>query len=96
MIPHGDILPVHEMPGSRLANMPLAVHKMFNKLFFLVFLALLLAVPRPAHAYLDANTGSLILQILVGGLAGVALVGKLAWHRIARFFGLARPEDEED
>ena len=76
--------------------MALTVDRMFNKLVLLVFLALLLAAPRPAHAYLDANTGSLILQILVGGLAGVALVGKLAWHRIARFFGFDQPEDEQD
>ena len=57
---------------------------------------MLFAAPGTAHAYLDANTGSLILQILVGGVAGLALVGKLMWHRITGFLGLRRPEDEED
>ena len=59
-------------------------------------LALLFAVPRTAHAYLDANTGSLILQILVGGFAGLALFGKLMWHRIARSLGIRKQENEED
>ena len=35
-----------------------------------------------AHAYLDAGTGSMILQLLLGGFAGLALVGKLYWHRL--------------
>ena len=51
---------------------------------------------RPAHAYLDANTGSLLVQLLVGGIAGLALVGKLFWHRLKGFFGFSRSEAEED
>jgi hypothetical protein len=72
------------------------VNKAFSKSILFALLALLLATPRPAYAYLDANTGSLILQILVGGLAGLALVGKLTWHRITRFFGFGQTEDDED
>ena len=67
-----------------------------DKTILILVLAMLVATPRPAHAYLDANTGSLNLQILVGGVAGVALVGKLFWHRIKRAFGFAPPEDVED
>lgn len=36
--------------------------------------------------YLDAGTGSLIMQALAGGVAGVAVVGKLYWRRIKRVF----------
>ena len=39
-------------------------------------------VPPPAHAYLDAGTGSLIVQALLGGVVGVATVAKLYWGRI--------------
>lgn len=46
----------------------------------------------PAYAYLDPGTGSMILQILLGGVAGVALVGKLYWHRFLTMIGVRRPE----
>ena len=62
------------------------------KLPVLLTILLVLAMARPADAYLDANTGSLLIQLLVGGVAGIALVGKLMWHRITGFF---RPGDEE-
>ena len=45
-----------------------------------------LAAPE-AHAYLDPGTGSMVLQILLGGLAGLGVLGKLYWHRIREFFG---------
>jgi hypothetical protein len=45
--------------------------------------ALLYAVfATPAHAYLDPGTGSMILQVLLGGLAGLALAGRYYWHKI--------------
>ena len=47
-----------------------------------------------AHAYLDPGTGSMILQVLLGGVAGLALVGKLYWHKLLSLFGL-RKEDAE-
>lgn len=40
----------------------------------------------PAHAYLDPGMGSLLLQTVIGGIAGLALVLKIYWHRIKRFF----------
>ena len=38
-----------------------------------------------AHAYLDPGMGSLLLQTVIGGIAGLALVLKIYWHRIKRF-----------
>jgi hypothetical protein len=35
-----------------------------------------------AHAYLDPGTGSFILQMLLGGIAGMAVVGKLYWTKL--------------
>ncbi len=43
--------------------------------------------PPPALAYLDPGTGSMLLQMLLGGVAGALVVGKLYWHRIKAFFG---------
>jgi len=60
-------------------------------LFVSCFCALFL-LARPAHAYIDAGTGSLILQVLLGGLAGVAVAWRLFWHRIKDFFGGKKEE----
>lgn len=39
-----------------------------------------------AYAYLDPNSGSLILQILLGGLAGAAVIIKLYFNKVKSFF----------
>lgn len=43
-----------------------------------------------AYAYLDPGTGSIILQVLLGGVAGVALAGKLYWHKFLLLIGVDR------
>jgi hypothetical protein len=40
---------------------------------------------QPAWAYLDPGTGSMMLQLLLGGVAGAMVVGKLYWHRFRGF-----------
>ena len=55
-------------------------------LFVLVCLSVL-NPGAPAYAYLDPGTGSMLLQLLLGGFAGVLVVGKLYWHRIKAFVG---------
>lgn len=56
-------------------------------------LALLaLAIPhRQALAYLDPTSGSMLLQILLGGFAGLAVGGKLLWHKLTARFGRRLP-----
>ncbi len=45
-----------------------------------------------AQAYLDPGTGSMILQVILGGFAGLALAGRLYWHRFRSFIGMAPAE----
>ena len=42
----------------------------------------------PAYAYLDPGTGSMILQVLLGGIAGVAVAGRFYWRKVLGFFGM--------
>ncbi|MGH2746215.1 MAG: hypothetical protein ACRDN8_27730 [Thermoleophilaceae bacterium] len=44
-------------------------------------------------AYLDPGSGSMILQILAGGLAAVAVTARLYWNRILKFLRI-RKDDE--
>lgn len=67
---------------SRLAS------HLFPFILSLLFVGISTSV---AHAYLDAGTGSLILQVLLGGLAGLAVAGKLYWHRLLVFLGIRHP-----
>jgi hypothetical protein len=41
-----------------------------------------LATPRPAAAYLDPASGSMILQLVLGGVAGAAVAARLFWRRL--------------
>jgi hypothetical protein len=47
-------------------------------------------------AYLDPGAGSLILQALAGGIAGLAVAGKLYWARLKRVLGFGRDEPTSD
>ena len=46
-------------------------------------------------AYLDPGSGSMILQVLLGGAAAVAVSVKLGWHRLLRLLRLRRDEEED-
>lgn len=41
-----------------------------------------------AHAYLDGGTGSMLLQVLLGGIAGLAIAAKLYWYRFLSLLGI--------
>lgn len=45
----------------------------------------------PAYGYLDPGTGSMLLQLLLGGVAGTLVVCKLYWARIKAFLTRRRP-----
>ncbi len=45
-------------------------------------------------AYLDPGSGSMILQIIAGGLAAVAVTAKLYWNRLLRFLRIKKAEPE--
>lgn len=46
-------------------------------------------------AYLDPASGSLIVQIVLGGLAAAAVTVKLWWHRVLQFLRVRPREPQE-
>lgn len=61
----------------------------------LLFAAVLFA--RPAHAYLDPSTGSMIVTALVGLFASIALAVKTYWYRLKSLFrGGKKKHDTDD
>lgn len=65
------------------------------RLMILFFCSFVLAA-KPAYAYLDPGSGSMILQVILAGLAGAALVIKMLWHRILTFFRFRKVKEESE
>jgi hypothetical protein len=42
-------------------------------------------------AYIDPGSGSMILQMILGGLAAAAVFLKLFWHRLLVFLRIRKP-----
>ena len=61
-------------------------------IFFLAFTATL--APTPAYAYLDPGSGSMLLQVVLGGFAAIGVMAKLYWHRLTSI--LRRKERDRD
>ncbi len=52
-------------------------------------------IASPAYAYLDPGTGSMLVQMLLGGVAGAMVIGKLYWHQVKAFFGLGTENNSD-
>ena len=56
--------------------------------FVLIVLCTWLLLEAPIEAYLDAGSGSMLLQILLGGFAAFGVIAKLYWNRVTAVFRL--------
>ena len=70
--------------------------KPYSLLFFLI----IVTFPAPAMAYIDPGSGSMLLQLILGGVAGLLVIIKLYWYRILTVLGLRKeaevPEDKSE
>lgn len=62
----------------------------------LVILCVLAAFSIDAQAYLDPGTGSMLLQVILGGVAAVGVAAKLYWHKLRAAIGLGRKKETTD
>ena len=79
----------HRGTGSVPAMEP----NLMSKRVLLFALVLAVMLERNAHAYLDPASGSLLLQLLVGGVAGAAVLIKMYWRRLVERFSPKKKDD---
>ena len=49
----------------------------------------------PVEAYLDPGSGSMLVQLLLGGVAGAAVIMKLGWERFKDMFRSSSSKEHE-
>ena len=59
---------------------------------FIIAIFLLLVCARPAYAYLDPGSGGMMVQLLLGGFAGAAVLVRLYWRQLLIRVGLRKPD----
>jgi hypothetical protein len=47
-------------------------------------------------AYIDPGSGSMILQMILGGLAAAAVFLKVFWHRMLVFLRIRKPDESRE
>jgi hypothetical protein len=61
---------------------------------FLILTGLL--SPADAQAYLDPGSGSMLLQVILGGIAALGVAIKLYWYKLKALFGFSKQTDTEE
>jgi hypothetical protein len=59
---------------------------MKNATLISLLCSLLLCFSPPAQAYLDPGSGSMLVQLLLGGVAGLAVIARMYWQKLKLFF----------
>ena len=58
-----------------------------------LLLGIILVEPDFAMAYIDPSAGGLLVQILLGGIAGIGVLVKLYWGKLTKF--LRKEKDDQ-
>ena len=64
--------------------------RFFDLVLSIVVVVAILNPTDPALAYLDPGTGSMLLQMILAGTAGLMVVGKLYWRKLKSHFNSSR------
>jgi hypothetical protein len=62
------------------------------KVFLATFLVFAISI-NDAYAYLDPGTGSIIVQGIIGAIAGGLVVGKLYWYKLKNLLSRSKTGD---
>jgi hypothetical protein len=67
---------------------------MASKSRALIVLIFIVLVPLPAYAYLDPQTGSMIVSAIVAFFATVAMGVQAYWHKLVSLLRRSPPSDD--
>lgn len=67
-----------------------------SKSIMILYVLVIALVPLDAFAYLDAGTGSMIIQGIIGGVAAGFIFLRPFWGRLLEFFGIRKKEKNLD
>jgi hypothetical protein len=70
--------------------------KKHNVALFAILSMTSLTATIPAYAYLDPGTGSMLLQLMLGGVAVAMIVGKLYFQKLTDIFRGNTQTDQND
>ncbi len=51
--------------------------------------------PMPSPAYIDAGSGSMLLQLILGGVAAAGVTAKLTWRRLLRALRIRKDDEQQ-
>lgn len=57
-----------------------------RKMYGLLVFVSVLSTPNDALAYIDPSSGGLLIQMLLGGIAGIGVLVKLYWAKLTKPF----------
>ena len=62
--------------------------------YLVLFIFFEIVAASSAYAYLDSGTGSMLLQLLLGGVAGLIVIIKIYWHRILSILNIKNKDED--
>jgi hypothetical protein len=68
--------------------------KIHLKKKFYYFILIFIFFSNTANAYIDPGTGSALIQGLIGALAAIIISLKLYWHKLLKFLGIRKSDNE--
>jgi len=60
-----------------------------------ILLVIIIITARPAYAYIDPGTGSLIIQSILAAIAGSIIAVKFYWYKIVAFLKSKRSDTKD-
>lgn len=72
-----------------MGKLGVPVKSIHSVLLVTLLVGVMMSHAAPAQAYLDPGTGSMVLQLILGGVAGAMVIAKIYWARVKSLLGFS-------